>query len=573
MGYLKVYRVRYVFGLVLILAAAGLALLNPFIVGQIVRVVFQDGNHGALGGFIAVLILSAALRSILRYVGQIYSMETVSQNVVYNLRRDIYIRIHNQSFSFFDQNRVGDIMARMTGDMDAIRHFISFVIYMVVENGVIFFVGLFLMFSVSFPLTLAMVFVAPLIGFLAIRQSKTIKPYFAQIREQFAKLNSVCQENISGNRVVKAFTREDHEIEKFTVENQAFYDANVNSFKVWGKFLPVQDFLAGVLNVVLIVVGGLMVINDQLEMWQLITINGYLWAITNPMRLVGWLVNDIQRFFVSLDKIYLMVRMGISVKNPENPVSNEIKGSIEFKNVDFKYDDTHVLKNISFKAEAGQTIGIVGPTGAGKTTLTALMCRYHDTTNGDVLIDGINVKDYDLRSLRGGIASAMQDVFLFSDTIEGNVAYGVPDAPLEELFAAAEAADAHGFILKTSDGYDTIVGERGVGLSGGQKQRLSLARALAANPSILILDDTTSAVDMETEHEIQTALREKYQDMTKIIIAHRISSVRHSDLILVLVDGELIESGTHEQLISEKGYYNGLFEGQYGAGEANDGTE
>lgn len=566
--YIRTYRRRIIIGLVFCLLVTSLSLINPYISGRIVGDVFESGHRDMLPAYLGIMIGVTLMRTIIRYLN-LLNFEQTSQNVLYDLRHDIYRRVQEQNFSFFDANRVGDIMSRMTGDLDAVRHFTAYVIYAVFENIVTFVVAIILMFTISWQLTLLMLLVAPVIFLCTFRQSKEIKPAFMLVREQFSRLNSVCQENISGNRVVKAFTKEDYEIRKFTEENQAYYQANVNSSKIWVKYLPILEFCAGLLFVVLLLAGGIMVILGKLELWQMVTINGYLWAVNNPMRIMGWIVNDIQRFVASLEKVHGMMKKRIYIYNPEEAYApGRIKGQVEFRDVSFSYDRhdpyTAVLKNISFTAKPGDMVGIVGATGAGKTTLVNLLSRYYDVTSGAVLIDGRDVRSYNLHSLRQSIASAMQDVFLFSDTVEGNVAYGVPDAPMNAVIAASVTADADGFIREMEDGYDTIVGERGVGLSGGQKQRLSLARAIAVNPSILILDDTTSAVDMETEHEIQMALKEKYADRTTFVIAHRISSVKPADLILVLDNGELVESGTHESLLKERGYYYSLFMNQYG---------
>lgn len=565
LSYIVKYKIRYGIAIAMAISVSVLALVNPYIAGRIVDEVFEKGNYDALIPLLLVMVSATAGKSVIRYIS-LMIFEYVSQGVTFNIRRDIYKRVQDQSFNFFDSNRVGDIMSRMTGDLDAVRHFCAHVVFSSIENLLIFIAAMILMFSLSFYLTLSIVIVAAVIAVVAMKQSKEIKPYFTKIREQFSALNSVCQENISGNRVVKAFTREAFEIEKFGKENRAYSDANIDSYKVWTKYLPMQEFLAGLLSVIVVLLGGLLVIFGKMELWKLVAINGYLWAINNPTRIIGWLVNDIQRVIASLEKIHNMMKMKIDITNPTNPVHTDIKGAVEFKNVCFSYngENKEVLKNISFRVKAGQTVGIVGPTGSGKTTILNLISRYYDSDSGDVLVDGVNVKSLDLRNLRKSIASSMQDVFLFSDTVEGNIAYGVPDAPLEELAEAAKTAQAHEFIQKMEDGYDTIVGERGVGLSGGQKQRLSLSRAVAVNPSILIFDDTTSAVDMETEHEIQTALNEKYGGKTKFIVAHRLSSVIHSDLIIVLVGGEIIEMGTHSELMEKSGYYYGLFNSQYG---------
>jgi ATP-binding cassette subfamily B protein len=566
--YIRKHRKFMIFGLTLCLAASALSLVNPIVSGRIVDEVFEQGMAYRLRPLLIIMIAVTAFKSAINYAfKQVF--EITSQKILVSLRKDIYRRVQLQTFNFFDTNRVGDIMSRMTGDLEAVRHFLAYVVYGLFENVVIFIAAVILMFSMSWEIALLILAVTPAIGIVAMRQSKAIKPAFSRVREQFSKLNSVCQENISGNRVVKAFSKEEYETQKFNAENQEYLDANVASSRIWVKYLPILEFCAGLLFFILLVAGGILVITGRLELWKMVTVNGYLWAISNPLRMVGWLLNDTQRFNASLDKVYSMMRMPINIKSSENAFDGgEITGKVEFKNVSFGYDTERpknlALKDISFTALPGQTIGIVGATGSGKTTLINLISRFYDTVRGEILVDDINVKDYNLFNLRRYIAAATQDVFLFSDTIEGNIAYGVPDVPLEGVLDAAKSAGAHEFVSKMEEGYDTIVGERGVGLSGGQKQRLALARALAANPSILILDDTTSAVDMETEHEIQVALNEKYNGKTKFIIAHRLSSVMHADLILVMENGEITERGTHSELLEQKGSYFSLFINQYG---------
>jgi ATP-binding cassette, subfamily B, multidrug efflux pump len=298
---------------------------------------------------------------------------------------------------------------------------------------------------------------------------------------------------------------------------------------------------------------------------QLVTFNGFVWALNNPMRMAGWLINDVQRFATSGEKVISLLETETSISNSDKAVTKErLLGMVEFRNVSFSYGDEKVLENISLKAKPGQTIAVIGPTGAGKSTLVSLISRFYDCTSGEILIDGVNIRDIELQTLRRNVSVAMQDIFLFSDTIEGNVSYGVPQAPMEEVEWAAGVADAHEFILRFTEGYDTIVGERGVGLSGGQKQRIALARALIKNPSVLILDDTTSSVDIETEHEIHKTLRSFYNDKTTFIIAHRISSVKNADMILVLEDGKIVEQGRHQELLDKKGYYYSVYVNQVG---------
>lgn len=559
----KIFKWRMVVGIILVLFVTLLNLINPYLSGVIVDKVIINGDKKILIPLLLIMIGVILVKSIIRYYYQM-NFEHVSQNIIFNLREDIYKRLQELDFDFYNQNRTGDIMARMTGDMDAVRHFLAWVVYQVLENATIFIFAVGFMAYINLKFTLIMIAITPIIGYFAYKMTIEVKGTFSAIREQFAKLNSVVQENISGNRVVKAFSREGYEIQKFTKENVGYREKNIESARIWEKYLPVLDSLAGMLSVVMILAGGIMVINKSLSLSDLIVFNGLIWALNNPMRMAGWLINDIQRFNASANKIHGLLETETKIKTPKSASVHGIKGNVQFKNVSFGYEDGEVIKNVSFEARPGQTIGIIGPTGSGKSTLVNLICRFYDVTEGEVLIDGVNVKEWDVRKLRNNIAVAMQDIFLFSDTIEGNIAYGVPEAPMERVRQVAGLAGAHEFITEMPEGYDTIVGERGVGLSGGQKQRIALARALLKNPAVLILDDTTSAVDMETEHEIQKALKTVFSSRTNFIIAHRISSVKNADLILVVDDGEIIERGRHEELLSKKGYYYSVYSNQLG---------
>jgi ATP-binding cassette subfamily B protein len=421
------------------------------------------------------------------------------------------------------------------------------------------------MFYINVPLAFSLLAVTPIIGFFAYKLSYDVKPTFSEIRGQFSKLNSVVQENISGNKVVKAFAKENYEIKKFSFENEAFKEKNLQSAKIWEKYLPVLDSLAGLLTVLMILVGGIMVIHGSLTFGELVTFNSLIWALNNPMRMAGWLINDVQRFIASAEKIEDLLHEESKIVNPVE--SKKIPHSyrvVEFNHVSFSYGEERVLTDISFKTRPGQTIALIGPTGAGKSTLLNLLCRFYDADKGEVRIGEQNIKDWNINKLRENIAMVMQDIFLFSDTIEGNIAYGVPDASFEAVQAAAKMADAHDFITCLPEGYDTIIGERGVGLSGGQKQRIALARAILKDPAILILDDSTSSVDMETELRIQKTLKTFGQGKTCFVIAHRISAVKDADLIMVMENGRIIERGKHEELLSKKGYYYSVYKNQYG---------
>ena len=391
-----------------------------------------------------------------------------------------------------------------------------------------------------------------------------IKPAHLRVRDQFAVLNTTVAENIEGNRVVKAFVRENYEIDRFQKDNLGYRDVAVDNADVRVKYTPWIEALCGILPVILILFGGYLVIKGEMTIGQLVTFNGLMWAFTQPINMFGNLVDNTQNFNASADRLYELHCTEPKIKNGPNPIKRDtpIIGEVEFKHVNFAYNQTPVIKDLSFVIKPGMTVGILGSTGSGKSTLANLMCRYYDVTDGEVLIDGVNVKDYDLQYLRRNVGITMQEAFLFSDTVEGNIAFGNQNASMEDVEKAAELARVKDFIGDLSDGYDTIVGERGVGLSGGQKQRIALARLFLANPKIMILDDTTSAVDNETEYKIRQSIKSQSEGHTSFIISHRISSFENCDLILVLKDGSLLESGTHDELMANNGYYKTVFDEQ-----------
>ena len=494
--------------------------------------------------------------------------ERVSQKALYRIRNYLYDKIQRQDMTFYSTYRTGDLMTRVTGDLDAVRHMIAWVVRALIEAFSLFTATAVYFIIINWKMALALLAIAPLVFISIYRFRRRVAPMHAQLREKFAQMNTIAQENIAGNRVVKAFVREDHEEEKFDRANCDYRDTNKATSMVWIHTQPFVESFINLLPVVMLAVGGIFLINGGLTMGEYVTISGLIWAIANPMRMMGNILNEFQRFSAASNKVMEIYYSEAKIRDLPGAIDHEtpFDGKIEFRNVSFSYEDGDmpVLNDISFVIESQQTVAIMGETGCGKTTLINLIPRFHEVSSGEILIDDVPIQDYTLHSLRRNIGLANQDVLLYSDTIEGNIAYGDTHLTQKEVIKSAKYSAAADFISRMPEGYETIVGERGVGLSGGQKQRISLARALAIKPSILILDDTTSAVDMETEKEIQDSLRHLEFPSTKLIIAQRISTARTADRIMMMRDGKIVESGTHDELVALGGYYSELVKLQEG---------
>ena len=530
-------------------------LINPTLTSRLVDEVIIAQNPEPLVGLLVTMLIVKVIREGSRYV-MVTTLERTSQNMIFNLRRRLFTKLQFQDTHFFDVNRTGDLMTRMSADTDWCRHFLSYIDYTAVDSVVMFLAVSIYLFFVSWKLALALVCVTPLLMLITKVYSKGARRMFVDMRDKLAEMNAGAQENIAANRVVKAFAREEYEKEGFDRRSSAYRDANLNINKRWLSFYPFIEILANAMTLITVFLGGWLLMQGELTPGELTIFTSLSWALSMPMRNLGNLLNDWQRFVTCASKVMQLEVSRADIHDAENAVSHErIEGRIEFRNVSFAYDRQTVLSDVSFTAEPGQTIAIMGPTGSGKTTLIQLLARCYDVTSGEILVDGCDVRRWKLQELRGGIGTATQDVFLFSDTVEGNIAFGNQDLSEDEVKDFARRAAAEEFIPHLAEGYDTIIGERGVGLSGGQKQRIALARALAVKPGILVMDDTTSAVDMETEQYIQHELRDLPYDCTKIIIAQRISSVKDADLILILRDGRIAERGTHAELLTNRGYY------------------
>lgn len=550
-----------------------MAMAMPLLSGFIVDKIIIGKQHNLLISVCVLMVAMMIVRVGSRYIYQLL-MEKFGQNAVYRLVSDEYEKLHSLDFTYFNHTRTGDIMSRMTSDTDAIRHILSWVSYMALDCVVMFVLALVIMFSIQWKLALALMSITPFLFLLAKIMGKKARPKFLAIRESFARMNSMVEENIEGNRVVKAFVREDYETKKFDKCNEDYFNRNITLAKNTQKYMPWLDGMGFVLELITVGFGGWLVLNGNMTLGTFVTFNSFLWMLHMPVRMVGWLINDWQRFNAGCVNIRKLLTQESHIRHPkESDETVKIRGKITFEHVDFSFpddQDSPILKDIDLDIPAGSKLGILGETGSGKSTLVSLIARFYDPTRGRVLIDGKDVREWPLETVRNQVSIVAQETFLFSDTIAGNISFGLPQTKenCKELDntirTMATIAAADDFIMDMPEGYETVVGERGVGLSGGQKQRLSLARALANNPAILIMDDTTSAVDMETEEHIQQELKKLDGTRTIITIAHRISSVKDADMIVVLDHGKIVERGTHAQLVAAHGRYWEIYRKQLG---------
>ena len=560
------YRALYVISMIGTMTYSMMHLIIPYVSQKIIDM-FLSGEHAAenlavrrnlFWELIAAMVLLTLLRTTVVYLSCM-GAESVSQKVLYRIRTYLFDKIERQDMHFYAAYRTGDLMTRMTGDLDAVRHMIAWVIRTIVESLSLLGATTVYFLYMDWKLALCLFTIAPFIFMIIILFKRKVAPRHKALREKLAQMNTIAQENISGNRVVKAFAREKYEIGKFDECNTSYSQTNQKTALTWLTYYPYVESAANLMPVVLLLVGGIFLINEKISMGQYVAFSSLIWAVANPMRQLGNIMNEFQRFAAASEKVMEIYYSEPEIVDKPDAIDRpeRFAGKIEFKNVSFQYADGKlpVLHNVSFTAEPGETVAIMGETGCGKTSLIQLIPRFYEPTEGEVLVDDIPVQNMKLNQLRKNIGLATQDVLLYSDSIDGNIAFGDSHITQEQVVKFARYSAASEFIARMPEGYDTIVGERGVGLSGGQKQRISLARALAVRPSILILDDTTSAVDMETEKQIQHSLNELDFPCTKVIIAQRISTTKCADKILVLQDGHITESGTHEELIARKGYY------------------
>ncbi len=563
--YLRSYWLPTLGALLSLLLVNAANLIAPKLLQRLVDQGITALDMSVVWGVTAALVGVAAVRGIFNFL-QGYLGEVASQGVAYELRNAIFEKLQNLSFSYHDRAQTGKLMTRMTSDVELVRMFLGRGLVNLVSAIILLIGTLVMLFSMNWQLSLLLVLIIPAIAFVFTLFVKKIMPISRTVQKKLGALNTVLQENLAGMRIVKAFAREDYEIERYSTRNLDLLDANIDLIKLFTTFFPLIFFFVNLGMVVVVGVGGLLVINGTLSLGELVAFTGYLIYLLMPMFMMGMIGAMLSRAEASAQRLFDVLDAESDVKDRPGAVTlPPVEGRVELQDVRFRYvgAETDVVSNLSFVAEPGQTIAILGQTGAGKSSIITLIPRFYDVTEGRVLIDGHDVRDVTLDSLRSQIGIVLQETTLFSGTIRDNIAYGRPEAGLDEVIAAATAAQAHDFIMEQPDGYDTLVGERGVGLSGGQKQRIAIARALLLDPRILIMDDSTSSVDAETEYKIQQALEELKKGRTTFVIAQRISTVRNADKILLLDNGRLAAEGTHKELMQTSELYVEILETQF----------
>lgn len=562
MGIFKDYiSKRMIFLIVPILAmiiVLGIDSFFPYLQKIFVDDILLGSDKSKLGLFFGVFLGLSLLRGILGYIKE-FLFDKFSLNVSKEIRMDLFKKIQSFEFSFFDSTNTGELMSRIGEDVDIVWETISYGLRLLIEGIILFIISVTIMMSMSPSLTIICLVILLPVGVLAILVNKKFHRNYSKISDKVADINLMAQQDIAGIRLVKAFAREKYETEKFLKVNKDYYDLNITQARILSNFLPVIDLLTNLTPVAMIIYGGYLVIKGNITMGTLLAFSSYILNLSFCVKNIGGLVNMMSQNRASMDKIFNILKRKPQITSMENSYNpDKVKGEIEFKNVSFRYNEEEVLKKINLKIPAGSTVAIMGETGCGKSSILSLIGRHYDVSSGEVLIDGVNVKKWNLDSLRENMAVVFQDTFLFSDSIKDNIDFG-GNKNEDEIIEAAKDSCAYDFIKEMPEGFETEVGERGLGLSGGQKQRLAIARALVRKTPILILDDATSALDMETEFNVLKNLSKKQDKATTFIIAHRISGVKDADIILFMKDGEVVEMGDHESLLKKKGYYYSVY--------------
>lgn len=539
-------------------------LFTPWIARELINRVFYDLDATALKLWLPIYVATGFFAAIFRFL-QRYINEYVSQSLIFDLRNTLYSRIQKQSIDFFDRMETGQLISRGTSDIEAIRRLLSIGIRIFLR-AIWLYSGIFILIGImDWQLMLVVLALAPVMFVIMFSYAKRARPLMRDIQNKFGDMNSVLAENVYGSRVVRAFAAEGFETEKFEQENKLYLDLNMRMAKLRAYLTTLFPLILSIGSFLLIYFGGRGVVTGTLGVGDLIAINGYLILLQMPTRFLSFAILHYQEGTASLNRIFEVVDMKKKIKEKENAIEMpKINGNISFENVTFAYsaDAPPVLKNINLDIPSGETVAFLGTTGSGKSTIVSLVPRFYDPNEGTVKIDGIDIRDVQVDSLRKQIAIVQQEAFLFAKTIKENIAFGKPDATEDEIRRVSEIAQAHEFITEFPNGYDTIVGERGVTISGGQKQRLTIARALLLNNPLLIMDDSSSALDFETEHQFQNAIDELIKNRTTLIITQRLSTIKFATRIVVMDKGQIVESGMHEDLMEQGGLYKHLYETQ-----------
>ena len=561
--YVSKYKGTVIIGTMCMLIVIGVDLFLPYLQQVFIDSGLMKGNQNVIVSVLVWIGIITIIKAMLGY-GKEFLYDVLSSWVHQDIKNDLFAHIQTLEFEYFDNMNTGELMSRIGEDAENIWQTIGYGMRLFIENIIYFVISTIILFVLNYKLALACFIVMIPIGFIGIKLENKFGETYSKISDQTAEINTIAQEDIAGIKLVKAFSREKYEINKFLKMNKVYYDLNMEQAKIIGDYFPPIEFLTNIALVIMIVLGGFLVMDGELSIGILVAFNGYIWNLIWPMRMLGELTDLLSRTVSSANKIFAIMDKDPSIKTKENfkDVKN-IKGNIEFEGVNFKYDDKLVLKNINLDIKAGSTVAIMGATGAGKSSLINLIGRYYDTCKGSIKIDGIDIKEYNLEFLRKNMAIVPQETFLFSETILNNIKFSNENASFEEIKEASKLACANEFIEGLELGYNTEIGERGIGLSGGQKQRIAIARSLVRKAKILILDDSTSALDMETEHELLKNLSNRKHESTTFIIAHRISAVKNADLIIYLEDGQIKESGTHDELLKKKGRYYDVYNDQF----------
>lgn len=558
---------KYLFGsaffLILVVATT---VLYPVVLQQAIDRGIKGGDFSIIPYLVGAFFLIMIIKSISTYFQQ-YWANIFSISAVYEMRQALYKKLQRLPFRFYDNAHTGDLMSRMTMDVMKFGNFLSMGFTDMFRFALLVSMALIIMFYYSWVLALITLAMTPFLAVTVYKFDRRVHPAFRRVRKSLGFLNTKVQENVSGMNTVKALSRENFEMNRFADNNADYRERNLDASSWMSKFFPVMEFIGDVSVVFLLGLGGWLVNSGSLSAGALVAFFSLVWYIIDPLIDLGFMINAYTESKASGERLLEILNKNEDIQTLEHAQEQDrLEGQVQFENVTLRYDneDEPALNDVNLDAEPGKVIGLMGATGAGKSSITQLMMRFYEPTGGTVWIDGKNVQDYTLTSLRKNIGVVLQETFLFSASIRDNIAYGDPDVSMDRIVDAAQRAQAHDFIMnELSNGYDTMLGERGMGLSGGQKQRIAIARALLINPSILILDDATSAVDMQTEFKIQTAFRELMKGRTTFIIAHRISSVQHADEILVLDNGSIAERGKHDELLQNHGLYRRIYDIQY----------